>query len=204
MASIEIRPDGPLAVSGSFELTGADGKEVVHAELVAKLCRCGGSQNKPFCDGTHRRNGFSGVRESDGSKDKVKDYAAPSITIHDNRSVCVHAAHCTAGLDNVFKYGERPWIDPAGSPAHAITETVLRCPSGALSYTLAGQEGKTEQWAPSITVARDGPYEVLGVDLPGVEFAKGVPGNRYTLCRCGLSKNKPFCDASHIEAGFKA
>ena len=59
MASIEIRPDGPLAVSGPFELKNADGKLIVHAEVVAKLCRCGGSQNKPFCDGTHRTNGFT-------------------------------------------------------------------------------------------------------------------------------------------------
>jgi CDGSH-type Zn-finger protein len=204
MASIEIRPDGPLAVSGAFELTGSDGKPIVHAELVAKLCRCGGSQNKPFCDGTHRRNGFSGARESDGTKDKVKDYAAPGITIHDNRSVCVHAAHCTAGLDTVFKYGERPWIDAAGAPAQAIQETVLRCPSGALSFTVDGHGPHSEEYPSSITVLKDGPYAVLGIDLQGVEFAKGVPRNRYTLCRCGASKNKPFCDASHVEAGFKA
>jgi len=58
MASIEIRPDGPLAVSGPFDLIDASGKPVVHAELTVKLCRCGGSHNRPFCDKSHERLGF--------------------------------------------------------------------------------------------------------------------------------------------------
>ena len=204
MATIEVRPDGPYAVTGVETLRDASGKDIVHAEMVVKLCRCGGSMNKPFCDGTHRRNGFSGARISDGAKDKVKSYAGPGITIHDNRSVCVHAAKCTEGLPKVFKYGERPWIDPAGAQPQLIVETVRRCPSGALSYSVDGAAPKPEEWRPSIDVMKDGPYAVLGVELLGVEFAQGVPRERYTLCRCGASKNKPFCDASHTEIGLKA
>src|SRR5436189_4805046 len=131
-ATIEIRPDGPLAVTGLETLNDAAGNAIVHAELVVKLCRCGGSMNKPFCDGTHRRNGFSGARIADGSKDKLKSYASPAITINDNRSVCVHAGRCTAGLPPVFKSGARPWIDPAGAPPQVIVEAVRHCPSGAL------------------------------------------------------------------------
>ena len=203
MASIEIRPDGPLQVTGPFDLKDAAGKEVVHAELTVKLCRCGGSQNKPFCDGTHRRNGFTGARVSDGAKDRVKSYAGPGITINDNRTVCVHAAECTNGLDKVFKYGERPWIDPAGAPSQQVVETIRRCPSGALTYALDGRDTQPESWPPSITVMKDGPYAVLGIDLPGVAFAQGVSHERYTLCRCGASKNKPFCDATHFDIKFE-
>ena len=203
MASIEIRPDGPLAITGLERLVDAQGKDIVHFQEVVKLCRCGGSMNKPFCDGTHKRNAFSGARVADGSADKVKSYTGPGITIHDNRSVCMHAARCTGGLPAVFKYGERPWIDPAGAIPQQIVETVRHCPSGALSYTVEGTEPKPESWPPSIEVMKDGPYAVLGVELTGVEFAKGVPRERYTLCRCGASKNKPFCDGSHSEAGFK-
>ena len=58
MATIELRPDGPIAISGPFELKDATGRDVVHAEVTVKLCRCGGSQNKPFCDGTHAKIGF--------------------------------------------------------------------------------------------------------------------------------------------------
>jgi CDGSH-type Zn-finger protein len=159
--------------------------------------------NKPFCDGTHKRNGFSGDRIADGSKDKVKSYAGPGITIHDNRSVCVHAGNCTGGLDTVFKSGARPWIDAAGAPPQVIVEAVRHCPSGALTYTVDDQPARPEQWPASITVLEDGPYAVLGVELPGVQFAQGVPRERYALCRCGTSKNKPFCDATHAEIGFK-
>lgn len=204
MATLEIRPDGPIAISGPFALKDAAGKEIIHAEVTVKLCRCGGSQNKPFCDGTHRRNGFTGARISDGAKDKVRSYPGPGITIHDNRTVCVHAAECTKGLPQVFKYGERPWIDPNGSPPQPALEVIRKCPSGALSYSVDGQPVKPETWPPSITVMKDGPYAVLGIELQGAGFAQGVPRERYTLCRCGASRNKPFCDATHVEAGFKA
>ena len=203
MASIEIRPDGPLAITGLERLVDDQGKDIVHFQEVVKLCRCGGSMNKPFCDGTHKRNGFSGARVADGSEDKVHTYAGPGITIHDNRSVCAHAGHCTDGLPDVFKYGSEPWIDPAGAIPQRIVETIRRCPSGALSYGLDGAAPKAEEWKPSVTVTKDGPYAVLAVDLPGVPFAKGVPRERYTLCRCGASKNKPFCDGSHYDTGFK-
>ena len=203
MASIEIKPDGPYAVSGEYELKYADGKPVVHREVVAKLCRCGGSQNKPFCDGTHRRNGFSGARIADGSADKVDTYVGRGITIQDNRSVCAHAGKCTDGLPEVFKYGSEPWIDPNGALAQKAIEIVRHCPSGALGYSIEGVEAKAEQWPASIEVTKDGPYAVLGVELQGVPFAKGVTTQRYTLCRCGASKNKPFCDGSHYEVGFK-
>jgi CDGSH-type Zn-finger protein/ferredoxin len=200
---IEIRPDGPYAVEGAFELKNAAGEAILHREMVVKLCRCGGSMNKPFCDGMHRRNGFSGARVADASRDKVRDYAAGGITIHDNRSVCAHVGYCTDGLPAVFRYGEKPWIDPAGAIPQQVVEAVRRCPSGALSYSVDGAPPKAEEWKPSITVTQDGPYAVLAVDLAGATFAQGVPRERYTLCRCGASKNKPFCDGTHYEIGFK-
>jgi CDGSH-type Zn-finger protein len=203
MATIELRPDGPIAISGPFELKDAAGKDIVHAEVTVKLCRCGGSQNKPFCDGTHRRNGFSGARIADGSADRVEQYAGTAITIHDNRSVCAHAGYCTDGLPGVFRYGSEPWIDPAGGLPQQVLELVRRCPSGALSYGIDGAAPKAEEWKPSVTVTKDGPYAVLGIELADVPFAQGVPRNRYTLCRCGASKNKPFCDGSHWDAAFK-
>lgn len=204
MAAIEIRPDGPYAVTGEFELKNAAGQPILHRELTVKLCRCGGSMNKPFCDGMHKRNGFSGARIADGSADKCEAYTGPGITIHDNRSVCAHAGYCTDGLAEVFRYGSEPWIDAGAALPQQVIEIVRRCPSGALSYGVDGAPPKPEEWKPSITVTQDGPYAVLGIDLPGVPFAQGVPRGRFTLCRCGASKNKPFCDGSHYEVGFKA
>jgi len=202
-ATIECRPDGPYLVRGEVELTADGGAPVAH-EAVFALCRCGGSKNKPFCDSTHKANGFSGARIADGAKDKVRSYVAPGITIHDNRSICAHAAHCTDGSPTVFKYGEKPWIDPAGAPPAATLETIRRCPSGALSYTVEGEAGPANSGPARITVTKDGPYAVIGdCELLDAHWAQGAPRDRYTLCRCGASKNKPFCDGSHFDAGFK-
>ena len=202
-ATIQCRPNGPYLVKEVVDLRNARGEAIAH-EAVFALCRCGGSANKPFCDSTHKTNGFSGARIVDGSKDKVRSYAAPGITIHDNRSICAHAAHCTDGAPTVFKYGEKPWIDPAGAEPAAIVATIRRCPSGALSYTLAGEPGPVTGGAARITVTKDGPYAVEGsCELLEANWAQGAPRDRYTLCRCGASKNKPFCDGSHGDAGFK-
>jgi len=168
------------------------------------LCRCGGSANKPFCDGTHQKNGFTSERVVDGSADKLEHYAAKGITIHDNRSICAHAGACTDGLKSVFKYKSEPWIDPAGGAVAAIVETIRKCPSGALSYTLDGATDNDQQQQPSITATKDGPYAVAGdVQLAGQTWAEGAARQRYTLCRCGASKNKPFCDGTHWSIAFK-
>ena len=202
-ATIQCRPNGPYLVKEVAELRDARGEPIAH-EAVFALCRCGGSASKPFCDSTHKTNGFSGARIADGSKDKVRDHAAPGITIHDNRSICAHAGYCTDGAPAVFKYGEKPWIDPAGAPSAAIVETIRRCPSGALSYTVDGAAGPVNGGPATITVTADGPYAVSGdCELVDAHWAQGAPEDRYTLCRCGASKNKPFCDGSHFDAGFK-
>ena len=202
-ATIRCRPNGPYLVTEVTELRNAAGEAISH-EAVFALCRCGGSAKKPFCDGSHRTNGFSDARLADPARDKVRSYPGPGITIHDNRSICAHAAHCTDGAPTVFKYGEKPWIDPAGAPAAAIVATIRCCPSGALSYTLDGETGPISSGPAQITVTKDGPYAVSGdCELLEVPRAQGAPKDRYTLCRCGASKNKPFCDGSHYDAGFK-
>lgn len=202
-ASIECKPDGPYLVKDLADLRDAHG-ERIEAPPAYALCRCGGSAKKPFCDGTHKKNGFSGDRLPGGGADRRDNYIAGRITIHDNRSICAHAGLCTEGLAAVFKYGQEPWIDPAGGSVEAIIDTVRKCPSGALSYTLDGVEGGNPVPATAIVVTRDGPYAVTGeVDMPGQSRAQGAPATHFTLCRCGASKNKPYCDGSHWSIGFK-
>src|SRR5437763_13539475 len=124
---ITPKPNGPLVVQGPVKIVTPDGRELAvpprkdgrPAEVVV-LCRCGGSANKPYCDGTHKRNGFSSARVGGGEPDRVDIYQAKGVTIRDNRSICAHAGHCTDGLATVFKYGSDPWIDPAGASADAI------------------------------------------------------------------------------------
>ncbi len=202
--AIECRKNGPYLVRNLEQLRDARGQPIAH-EATTALCRCGGSKSKPFCDGTHKQIGFSGDRLADGSADKLEHYRGSRITIHDNRFICSHAGYCTDQLASVFKYGQEPWIDPDGAEVAAIIEAVRRCPSGALSYSLEGDEAKAPPRAPSITVTENGPYAVEGpVALAeAAHWAEGASRERYALCRCGGSKNKPFCDGTHWSIGFK-
>ncbi len=167
------------------------------------LCRCGGSANKPYCDGTHSKIGFSDEKLADGSLDRRESYIGQGITIHDNRGICAHAGVCTDNLESVFRMGQEPWIDADGAAVEAIIDVIESCPSGALSYSLDKIEQRDSSPAARITVVRDGPYAVSGVELDGQAFGEGAAEHKYTLCRCGASKNKPFCDGSHWHVGFK-
>lgn len=201
-ANIECKPNGPYVVKGLAELMTSAGNTLPVQAAVA-LCRCGGSSNKPFCDGTHQRNGFSSARLSASSAAQRADYRRPGITIHDDRALCAHAGRCTDGLPAVFRYGSEPWIEPNGAEIDAIVRTIQRCPSGALSYTLDSPEAPVESGPLKVAVTKNGPYEVVG----GVEVTDGAErlatgSAKYTLCRCGGSKNKPFCDGTHWSNGF--
>ncbi len=168
------------------------------------LCRCGGSKNKPFCDGTHGKNGFSDEKLADGSLNKRTDYVGKKITIHDNRGICAHAGYCTDNLAAVFSSEKEPWIDPDGATVDEITETIKKCPSGALSYTVENVEHRDQDREPMVTVTKDGPYAITGgIELLEQTVGEGASSEHYTLCRCGGSKNKPFCDGSHWSIGFK-
>jgi CDGSH-type Zn-finger protein len=168
------------------------------------LCRCGASNNKPFCDGTHGKNGFSDRNTADPDKNKRKAYIGKGITIFDNRAICSHAAFCTEELASVFRHHDTPWIDPEGASVEKIVAQIRKCPSGALSYAIDGVEAEPPQRPPMVTVTDNGPYAITGgIELMGVKFGDGASTEHYTLCRCGASKNKPFCDGSHWDVGFK-
>jgi CDGSH-type Zn-finger protein len=170
---------------------------------VIALCRCGGSAKKPFCNGTHSKLGFSSQKVADGTKDKRQDYIGKGITVHDNRSICSHAGFCTDRLASVFRLKTKPWIDPDGAQVEEIIEAVKRCPSGALSYSIGGVEHRDQDRDPMITVSKDGPYLVTGgVTLEDESRAEAASKEHYTLCRCGASKNKPFCDGTHWYVKF--
>jgi CDGSH-type Zn-finger protein len=201
--TISPAKNGPYIVKKLTRLTNSKGEALETKEVIA-LCRCGGSSNKPFCDGTHSKIGFSGDKVSDGGNDKRDNYSGKGITIHDNRAICAHAGHCTDGLAAVFRLKIEPWIDPDGAEIEAIKEAVRKCPSGALSYSVDGVEHRDQEREPAVTVSKDGPYHVTGgVELEGEARNEGASEEHYTLCRCGGSKNKPFCDGTHWYIEFK-
>ena len=189
--------------------------ESLSTTVGTALCRCGASKNKPFCDGTHNVIGFSSANKTSENddikkiviKDKRRDYPGKEITVHDNRKICSHAAECVNNLSSVFKLGSRPWINPDASKMNDIIDVVRRCPSGALSYSIDGVEYRDteEQRNPTVTVLKNGPYHITGgIELIGenIQFGEGASKEHYTLCRCGASENKPFCDGAHKSSKF--
>ena len=203
LPTIRCKPAGPYLVNGLGTFTNSRGEAIASKETIA-LCRCGGSKNKPFCDGTHAKIGFEDSKKPDRTIDKRSDYVGKTITIHDNRGLCAHAGVCTAGLPSVWRMGVEPWIDSDGADVEAVVKTIEACPSGALSYTVGGEEHRDCDNPPAIHLSWNGPYVVTGgLRLEDVEFGEGVSREHFTLCRCGASKNKPFCDGSHYDAGFE-
>ena len=201
--TIKPTKDGPYLVTGCKRLENfADGK-VFETKGTVALCRCGGSKTKPFCDGTHTTIGFKGDKEPDRVPDRRENHVGAGITIHDNRGICAHAALCTDGLAAVFKLKQEPWIDPDGDTVEKIVAQVEGCPSGALSYSIDGVEHRDRERDAVIYVAPNGPYAVMGgADLQGAEFGEGASKEHFDLCRCGHSKNKPFCNGAHWEHRF--
>jgi len=178
----------------------------IEAPLGYSLCRCGGSSNKPFCDGTHKTNNFNGQEfaSKDTASDRAERCVGEEATIHDDRSRCAHAGVCTDNLSSVFKLDVEPWIDPNGAQADEIIRVVSACPSGALSYLMGDSADPVESpEGRSITVARDAPYAIRGLNVVAGDGEAYDARERQTLCRCGGSRNKPFCDGSHWYMGFK-
>ena len=115
---------------------------------------------------------------------------------------CIHARFCVTGAPKVFLANVKgPWISPDAIEVDRLVEISHACPSGAIRYTR--KDGKHDETAPQVNlvaVREAGPYAVRGdIRLNGEPI-----GFRATLCRCGASKNKPFCDGSHHDAGFAA
>jgi len=199
--TIEVVKNGPYRVSGLCRVRDARGEDVPARGRFA-LCRCGSSSNKPFCDGTHAKIGFDGARFTTASPDAAQRYRGKGITIHDNRALCAHSGICTDGLPGVFRLGQEPWIEAGGANAAAAIAIIQRCPSGALSYSLDGVPPPAGPGERLITASANGPYFVSGrVELRADGARPRDPG-RYALCRCGGSKNKPFCDGTHWAIRF--
>jgi len=167
------------------------------------LCRCGQSENKPFCDGTHAKINFDGTETAsrDPYLSQAKDIDGPTLKLTDCEHLCASARFCHRG-------GEIWSLVPKSGNSEAqriVIEDAADCPSGRLvvwdKKTGKAIEPELEK---SIVLIEDpeigvsGPIWVRG-GIP-IESADGNTyeiRNRVTLCRCGKSSNKPFCDSSH-------
>ncbi len=200
-----IRPeaDGPYIVRNLRKLTNSKG-ETLPVRPVVALCRCGGSNIKPYCDGTHARNGFCSAKSPERTPDRADTYAGKAIVVLDNRGTCCHFGNCTDHLPQVFHHEGDPFVTADGADPDAVDAIVRACPSGALGFVKDGVKYEGERREAEIYVAENASYYVRGgIELEGEPMNKGALREHYALCRCGQSKNKPFCDGSHWYAGFK-
>ena len=192
--------NGPLEVDCANVVFIKDGKNI-EAENPTYLCRCGHSKTKPWCDGTHEKVGFRSEREI--SEELIQVYKGKAITVNFNRSICAGAAACVHGLPGVFTSDNSTnWIAPDNESSEKIIETIKACPSGALSYTINDKITVDKRIEPKITIMKNGSYYVEGIALEGMPIPTNFSITKYTLCRCGHSKNKPYCDYSHAEKSW--
>lgn len=124
------------------------------------------------------------------------------VQITFNGKLCIHSRFCVTGAPKVFLANvQGPWIHPDDMGAEELMAVARECPSGAIQYRR--HDGGTEEQAPPVNLIRvqeGGPYAFRGeLSIDGEPI-----GYRATLCRCGASKNKPFCDGSHHDVPFTA
>ncbi|MEM6996868.1 MAG: CDGSH iron-sulfur domain-containing protein [Myxococcota bacterium] len=203
MIKLKVLDNGPYLLSGVETITRLSDGTTFEISGNAALCRCGGSKNKPFCDGTHKTNGFSGDKDPNRVPDRAEHYAAAGITIRDNRGLCAHAGRCTDGSPDVFRLKKEPFVDPEAAPPEQIASTIRQCPSGALSYSIAGTDYTVRGGDALVGFVPGGPYVVKGgADLEGAALLEGGTTDHFALCRCGKSTNKPFCSGAHWNVEF--
>jgi len=217
---ITVTRNGPYLVEGAVPMArqsiGADAQgdsrewqegESFETQETFALCRCGQSASKPYCDGSHVRVGFDGTETASREAYDVQatEQVGPTVTLADAQPLCAYARFCDVA-GQVWNL-----VEQEGAEAAELTvrEAGL-CPSGRLVVRDQQSNADIEpEFTPSIGIVADpaeglaGPIWVRGGIT--VTSSDGEPyevRNRVTLCRCGASANKPFCDASHASIGF--
>ncbi|MCZ6577997.1 MAG: CDGSH iron-sulfur domain-containing protein [Gammaproteobacteria bacterium] len=199
--TIKAAPDGPYIVKNLQNFSNRKG--AIECKEAMGLCRCGQSANKPYCDGSHKNVGFSSENQLNPARDRRDTYQGKKITVYDNRSICAHAGICTDGLPAVFHNREGSFVEPDGASVAEIIDIVNQCPSGALSYIIDDESETRLIDEASIQISPNGPYVLKGkVVLLDMSKGEGASESHSSLCRCGASKNKPFCDGSHWDINF--
>jgi CDGSH-type Zn-finger protein len=218
---VVVSKDGPYLVSGAVPLARQTIVSDAHGDSQEwresdgfpsqqsyALCRCGHSAKKPFCDGTHAKIGFDGTetasREPYSRQAQVTQ--GPVLSLADAEALCAFARFCDPN--------GQVWNQVAQSDQTKVREDFLRqvnnCPAGRL-VALDNATGKAveSQLPVSIGLIEDpvedsaGPLWLRGgIPVVAADGSQYEVRNRVTLCRCGASANKPFCDGSHVNARF--
>jgi CDGSH-type Zn-finger protein len=217
-SKIKICEDGPYVVSAGIPLADQimvpdeaglsvawrQGKDYP-TQGEYELCRCGHSKNKPFCDGTHNEILFDGTesaKRTSFSSQAEPITVGPEMDLIDVPALCALARFC----DRAGGVWDNTRQSDAPEARKIALQEVADCPAGRL--VLRDKQGNhlEPRLEPSIGLVIDPVRNVLGPlwvrgGIP-IESADGHVyeiRNRVTLCRCGKSTNKPFCDGKHEE-----
>lgn len=138
------------------------------------------------------------------SSKKVLTFEGEEITVVWDGNLCVHAEECWRADSELFELKRDPFGDPDRVDVEEADRISRRCPSGAIAWTdNSGEREEPAEAENTVTVVPSGPLYIRGdLTIKGVPDQAGNTHRRVALCRCGKSKNKPFCDKSHVEAGF--
>lgn len=146
-------------------------------------------------------------REERHHASAARVYRTDAIEVTWNPEYCAHFGACFDGSIKAFDPRRRPWVTADAEPPERIAEIVSHCPTGALHVRwLDGRPPLEPPDAPvAIMPQRDGPLLIQGrMLILNREGQVMREDTRMALCRCGQSSNKPFCDDSHYEVGFKS
>jgi len=221
-----VKQDGPYIVQGNIplvrktQIVSEYGEpltwkkdEILETSETYLLCRCGHSQEKPFCDGAHNEVDFDGKETADTQATTARQMYYPdgtNILVKVDATLCMESGFCGTRSANIQQLLRATADTNVRAQVMAMIE---RCPSGALTYSLDENEPDIEpdypqQVAVTIEITSTGPIAgplwVTG-SIP-IERADGQSfetRNRVTLCHCGLSDNKPLCDGTHRHEGRK-
>ena len=177
-------------LGGPHHLTWKTG-ETIRERGPYALCRCGRSDSKPFCDGSHARGkAFVGTEVADhGDREpRAKEYPGPKLSVYHDRTVCAFATFCENKVTDVWSMAEN--TDDGVIRAQVIA-MIEKCPSGALTYKLHPEEEMIEPDLPhQIACTDNGPLWVSGgITVEGADGQTYEVRNRQSRCRCGHSKN---------------
>jgi CDGSH-type Zn-finger protein len=215
-AKIQVTKDGPYLASGSLPLseqwivTNAEGESLEYregkkypAQPQCALCRCGQSANKPFCDGTHNKVRFDGAETASHQPylEQVETIEGPTMRLTDQENLCAFARFCDpkGRVWNLVKETDNP------EARQLVKHEAGHCPAGRLvAWDRKTDKPIEPKYEPSLGLIEDtarqvsGPIWVRGgIPVVSADGKTYEIRNRVTLCRCGRSENKPFCDGSH-------
>jgi CDGSH-type Zn-finger protein len=213
---IEIQPNGPYLVHGGLPLTEMapvhtfNGepvdwhrlRDIAGSEEPYELCRCGESSEKPFCDGSHETNRFNGEETADRGPYLARATLAQGggYELADDGPLCVSAGFCGTRTTDVWQL-----LEDADDPEvfSRLRDMTWACPSGRIVLRDDAGNDLEPTLEPGIAVVPGGPLWVRGrVVVTAADGSTWETRNRVTLCRCGASQNKPFCDRAHENIHF--